>query len=373
MNSNFLDEYGWNEKVQQDFNEFSEYYGERLSQQYKPGRVLAVDRNGCLLATSDGIKRAVVSRMIEEGVGENLEAEKYQQIAPLRKPATGDWAAYLQKDEDCLIRAVLPRKSKFSRNAAGSEAVDEQVLTANIDYACIVTAMNRDMSVRRIERYLAAVYDSGCLPIIILNKADLCPDREPVIQAVTLSAIGVPVIVTSALSGEGVEELKDYLLPRKTYAFFGSSGVGKSSLLNRISENAHAEVREISEHSERGVHTTTRRQMYKLDNGSLIIDTPGLRAVQLWADSSTVDGLFEDVLAVTAQCRFSNCTHGTEPGCAVRKAVEEGTLSEKRLANYYKMVRELEYLRRKERIKRDRKAHKKFSRKRRKTIPDDDE
>jgi len=364
LDHSILKTYGWNDKIDSHYKEFSAYFGEKYQVHYKPARVLAVDRNGCVIATEKGIVRGIVSRMITHGMGENLEAEKYNLISPLRKPATGDWVVYLEKGEACLIRAVLPRASKFARNAAGSIVAEEQVLTANIDYACIVTAMNRDMSLSRIERYLAAIYDSGCLPIIVLNKADLCEKRDGLFNDILAIAWGAPVIMTSALTGEGIEELMDHMLPGKTYAFFGSSGVGKSSLLNQLKSDAHAAVREISAYSDRGVHTTTRREMYLLENGSLVIDTPGMRAVQLWADGATVDGLFEDILELARLCRFSNCTHTGEPGCAVREAIDEGSLTEKRLSNYYKMQRELEYIKRKEHIKRDRKKKIKYSRKR---------
>jgi ribosome biogenesis GTPase len=226
---------------------------------------------------------------------------------------------------------------------------EEQVLAANIDTIFLVSSLNRELNVRRLERYLATAWESGAEPALILNKADLCPveERAELIAGVEAVAFGVPVHTVSAVTGEGVDELPPYFGPGRTVVLLGSSGVGKSTLINRVLGTEQLETREIRAGDDRGRHTTTHRELIVVPEGGLVIDTPGLRELQLWSESS--DGLgdaFQDVADLAAACRFADCVHETEPDCAVREAIRSGALPAERLDSYRKLQRELARLER---------------------------
>jgi ribosome biogenesis GTPase len=240
-------------------------------------------------------------------------------------PAVGDWVEIVPRAGRASILQVLPRRTALVRRAPGGEA---QVLAANVDLALIATSLNMDLSERRLDRYLALARDSGVAPVIVLTKSDL--GAEPP----DLAHTGAPVLVTSAVSRTGLDELRALLAPDRTAVLLGSSGTGKSSLVNALLEEERQAVLPIDE-DDRGRHTTTRRELIAVPSGGFIIDTPGLRELQLLA------GGVEDVDELALACRFADCAHDTEPGCAVRAAIASGTLSEERLESWRKLAREL--------------------------------
>jgi ribosome biogenesis GTPase len=260
-------------------------------------------------------------------------------------PAVGDWVSLSRRERDGLaqIHAVLPRRSKFSRKAAGSNS-DEQVVAANVDTVFLVQGLDHDFNVRRLERYLIAAFESNATPVVILSKADLCKDLEKRIAEAESVAPGTPVHTISSVSGEGLEALDQYVLPGVTVAFLGSSGAGKSTLINRIVGAEVQKTAEVREHDSRGRHTTTHRELLILKTGGLLIDTPGMRELQMWDASGSLDLAFSDVESVAATCHFTNCRHQNEPGCAVREALESGALDKARYESYVKLEKELEYL-----------------------------
>jgi ribosome biogenesis GTPase len=253
-------------------------------------------------------------------------------------PAVGDWVALLAAPPAlrATIQAVLPRRSRFARKAAGDEH-DAQVAAANVDTVFLVSGLDHDFNPRRIERYLVMAWESGARPVILLNKADLSKDAEAARREVEAIAAGVPVHVVSVREGSGLEQLEPYLRPRETVALLGSSGVGKTTLLNRLSGTERQATREVRAHDSRGRHTTSHRQMFVLPSGALMVDTPGMRELQLWEAGGGLDAAFDDVEALAAGCRFGNCGHGAEPGCAVRAALAAGRLDEGRFASYLKL------------------------------------
>jgi ribosome biogenesis GTPase len=260
-------------------------------------------------------------------------------------PVVGDWVAVAPRpgEQAATVHAVLPRRSRFSRKAAGDETV-EQVVAVNVDLVFIVCGLDGDFNVRRLERYLTLAWDSGARPVIVLNKADLCPDTEDRVATAEGVAFGVPVIVTSAATADGLEALRARLGPGLTGVFMGSSGVGKSSLVNALLGTSRQSVRAVREDDSRGRHTTTSRELVLLPGGGMVIDTPGMRELQLWVDEEGVDKAFTDVATLAAQCRFADCTHQSETGCAVQAAVASGLLDPKRLDSYRKLQREAQYV-----------------------------
>lgn len=249
-------------------------------------------------------------------------------------PVVGDYVEVNQEDQ---ITGILPRRTLLSRKAAG-KSVREQVIVSNVDYVFIVTSLNKDFNINRLERYLTIVYDSGAQPCFILTKADLGEDIQEKVNELEGIAYGVPIHVVSCYEDRGIEEIRAYLKNNNTIGLIGSSGVGKSTLINKLLGSERIETKEIRETDDKGKHTTTRREMFHVDDG-YIIDTPGMRELQIWGGD--VSGTFEDIEALAENCRFSDCTHKNEPGCAVRKAVEEGTLKEERLENYFKLKKEM--------------------------------
>ena len=226
------------------------------------------------------------------------------------------------------------------RRAADTEAT-AQVIAANVDVICLVTSANRDLNPRRIERYLTAVWESGAAPVVVLNKVDLVEDLAPLIDTIASVALAVPIVQVSALTGIGIDALRSQARRGQTFGFVGSSGVGKSSLINRLVGREAQHVRDIREDDARGRHTTTRRELVLLPGGGVLIDTPGMRELGLIEDDGGVDTAFADIVEIAQACRFNDCLHEAEPGCAVQAALFSGTLNPDRLRSYRKLQREI--------------------------------
>lgn len=264
-------------------------------------------------------------------------------------PAIGDWVIInpMVQEEKAVIHDILQRKSKFSRKAAGV-VTDEQIIAANADNVFLVTSLNKNFNLRRLERYLIIAWESGANPVIVLSKADLCSDIDEKLKEVESIAYGVPAFAVSSIDGRGMDELGKYLIKGKTTALIGSSGVGKSTLINYFSGREVLRVQDIREDDDRGRHTTTHRELVLLENGAIVMDTPGMREIQLWDGNDGIDEAFTDIEELAKSCRFRNCTHSKEPGCQVKKAILDGTLDPKRLENYRKLQRELLYAKQKQ-------------------------
>jgi ribosome biogenesis GTPase len=256
-------------------------------------------------------------------------------------PAVGDWVAVRAPAGEgrAMIHGILPRKSRFSRKSAGQKT-EEQVVAANVDTIFLVSGLDGDFNPRRIERYLTAAWDSGARPVVVLNKLDRCEDPEGCLLETEAVAMGVPVHRVSARSGEGCGELAAYVVAGQTVGFLGSSGVGKSTLINRLLGREAQATGEVRDGDDRGRHTTTHRELFLVPGGGLLIDTPGLREIQLWEAEQGLGSVFPEIEALAADCRFGDCRHQGEPGCAVEAAVAGGALPAERLESFHKLQRE---------------------------------
>lgn len=296
-----------------------------------PGRVLAEERGRYLVATAGGELPGSPSGKLRYAVDGDASVEW---------PTVGDWVGLELSTAagEALVHAVLPRRTAVVRRAPSDRGSPTQVLAANVDTVFIVTSMNGEMNPRRLERYLAVAWDSGASPVILLSKADLATDPDGTRAEVAAIGRGVDVVPVSIVTGEGLETLRGHLAPGRTVVFVGSSGVGKSSLVNALAGAPLLATAGIREDDARGRHTTTRRQLLRLAEG-LVIDTPGLRELGV-LDEDGVAAAFDDVEAFAAGCRFGDCSHHSEPGCAVRAAVAGGDLPRERLEGYRKLRRE---------------------------------
>ncbi len=257
-------------------------------------------------------------------------------------PSVGDWVLYqrLEGDQQAVIHKILDRKSILSRKVAGQQQ-KEQLLGTNIDVVLLVNTLNNDFNLRRMERYLYVVYESGATPVFVLTKKDLCEDVENKILSVERIAPGVPVVAVDSISGEGYDKLIPLIKGGNTYSLLGSSGVGKSTVLNQLFGEELQKTNDVRVGDHKGKHTTTHRELFVLPEGGIIIDTPGMRELQLWGNEETVNHAFEEIDALSKACPFTDCKHETEPNCAVKAAIENGELDLERLQNYRKFGREV--------------------------------
>ncbi|WFA06405.1 ribosome small subunit-dependent GTPase A [Bacillus sp. HSf4] len=263
-------------------------------------------------------------------------------------PAVGDWVYMRPRDDEKkgMIVDIVPRFSKFSRKSGG-DTTEEQIAAVNVNTIFLVNALNRDFNIRRMERYLLLAWESGANPVIILSKADIASGIEEKIRQAESVAIGVPIHAVSAYEGKGMEELKAYVKEGETVALLGSSGVGKSTMINFFLGEDRQNVQDVREGDDRGRHTTTDREMFLLPDGGLLIDTPGMRALELWESEEGFRQGFSDIEQLAENCKYADCRHDEEPDCAVKTAISEGRLDAGRFQSYLKLKKELEYLARK--------------------------
>lgn len=335
---------GWNNKFQEEFDNIKKY-------EYIPARVIREEKERYILMHQDGECMGKVSGRFRH---------KAESICDF--PAVGDWTAVklLNKGKEAVIYELLSRKSKLTRKApvSGGRKVkdvmgrkitlggttEEQVVAANIDAIFIVVALDNTFNLRRLERFMLLAYNSGATPVIILNKIDLCNNVEEKILQVEGIAMGTDIYSISAINNEGVNKLRKYLGNNNTIGLFGTSGVGKSTLINALLESNALQTGEVRESDGKGRHTTTWREMVIIPKGGVIIDTPGMRELQVWSNEDELDEIFEDIVELETQCKFRDCSHKKEPGCAIASSLKDGTLDKDRYENYLLMKMEVGYL-----------------------------
>ncbi|MCA1618530.1 MAG: ribosome small subunit-dependent GTPase A [Acidobacteria bacterium] len=321
-----LETYGWDEF-------FASAFAPLAAVGFEAGRVFLQHNRALMLYTAAGELQAETTGRLR------FHARGAEDL-----PAVGDWVAFrrVSEEEKAKIHEILPRRSKFSRRAAGSETA-EQIVAANVDTVFLVTGLDHDYNPRRVERYLIMAWESGADPVVVLNKADLIEEVEERRREIELVAPGVPVHALSAKRGVGVEQLTPYVGRGRTVALMGSSGTGKSTITNRLLGAEVQRTQEVRVADARGRHTTTHRELFVLPEGGLVLDTPGMRELQLLVSERGLRETFEEIEGAAAECRFTDCRHEGEPGCAVRAALEEGRLDPERYQNYRKMQAEMRH------------------------------
>lgn len=319
-----IERFGWSDHFARAFEEVAR-------PEYMPARVILQQRGGYILVTEKGEVRArAAGRLLHEA-------------GDVGQPCVGDWVALSINEKDGLgtVHAILPRQTSFVRRAIEDASRLTQIIAANIDVAFIVTSMNADMNLRRIERYLAATRQSGAQPVIVLTKADLVDDPAQQVAQVSALDANCPVVTVSARDGQGLDQMLSWVQPRQTCVLIGSSGVGKSTLVNTLLSEDLMATQEVRESDDQGRHTTSHRQLVVLPNGGMLVDTPGIREVGLIDTDEGVSEVFDDVEQLVQACRFGNCGHTTEPGCAVRAALADGSLSQDRWDSFQKLSQEM--------------------------------
>lgn len=316
-------------------------YNKQHQTNYKAGRVAVVQRDLFTVYCEHGLIPATIT-------GKYLFVNGFD-----CQPAVGDWVVYKKSqcsNSNAIIYDILPRFSKLSRKVAGDK-LNEQIIASNINYLFICISLNNDFNLSRLERYLTMVFNSGVIPVIILTKCDLITDKDSKINEVKNIAVAVNVHAISSVTGEGICELNKYCKQGNTIALVGSSGVGKSTLINHLAGEELLKTNTVREKDDRGKHTTTHRQLIVLKNKAIVIDTPGMREFHLLAVSNAVSNTFKDIEDLAKHCKFKNCQHKTEPCCAVKQAIEYGELTQTRLNNYFKLQKEAAYMAKKEKRK----------------------
>jgi len=333
MNHHHLTPFGWNEFFEDHF----QFYA---ASGYAAGRVMLEDKHLYHLFTERGEVSAHITGKL-----------RHQAVNREALPAVGDWVVIRPQPNEnkATIHAVLPRTSKFTRKVAGSRT-EEQIVGTNIDTVFVVSSLNQEFNVRRIERYLIIARSSGADPVIVLSKSDLCEDVEGRIAETQAVASGAPVHAISVIREEGMEALARYFTRGQTVALLGSSGVGKSTLINHLIGRDAQRIQEVREHDGRGRHTTTRRELILLPQGGLVLDTPGMRELRLWDGEDGMHLIFDDIEALVNQCYFGDCRHQDEPRCAVRDALAAGAIDSTRYRSYEKLQNELAYLARRQNL-----------------------
>lgn len=329
-----LSDLGWNEKLAQAYAPFKDTHT-------FPARVVKHHRDRYEVLGPRDSQDAVVSGSLRHSATDRADF-----------PAVGDWVVASKEGDhgQTVITALLPRAGVFSRKVAGV-TTEQQILAANVDVAFLVTGLDGNFNVRRIERYLALAWDSGAVPVILLNKRDLCPDYEARVEEVASVALGVDIVCLAAAANDGLDHVAAYMRPGQTAVLLGSSGVGKSTIANALLGTEHQRVSDVRDYDSKGRHTTTDRELIILPEGGMIIDTPGLREIQLWLEEDSLERTFGDIENVASNCRFRDCTHQHEPGCAVHAALESGDLDAGRFEAWRRMQRELKYLHRRQDIR----------------------
>ena len=323
-----LESLGWDQSLERAFQEWAE------KPDVQPGRVL-IEFNYICRVWCDGDEiEAVRSGRLSHRATSRSEL-----------PVVGDWVVVRKRPDETrgTIVGILPRRSWFSRRMAG-QVTDEQVVAANVDVVFIVMALDADFSLRRLERYLLLARESGASPVVLLTKPDVCEDVPARVTEVTVVTGDAPIHVVSPKHDENLDQVAQYLPAEKTGALLGSSGVGKSTIINRLVGRDVQKTRDIRTSDSKGRHTTTHRELVFLPNGGFLIDTPGMRELQLWDVNEAVSETFDDIEGLAAECRFTDCRNRGEPRCAVKAAVEAGTLSAARLDSYLKLQDELGFL-----------------------------
>jgi len=323
-----LERYGWSEKLQREY---------AIEPGLLPARVIIQQRGLYVVACALGeMTASLAGRFMQNATDGDF-------------PVAGDWVAVAARPSEgrATIKQLLPRAGVFRRRAAGPGPPRVQVVAANVDIALLLASLNADLSVRRMERYLAAAWEGNTDPVVVLTKSDMCDDIEPLKAAIEAVAFGAPVHVISALTGEGLADLARHLTVGKTAVLLGSSGVGKSTLVNALAGKTLMQTQAVVGSDSLGRHTTTHRELILLPSGALILDTPGMRELGLYDADSGVSTAFADVETLATACRFHDCRHGSEPGCAVQAALADGTLDRARWNAYGKLQRELAFEERK--------------------------
>jgi ribosome biogenesis GTPase / thiamine phosphate phosphatase len=334
LNLKVLQKYGWHEYFENSFRDLS--YPD-----YSPVRVILQNKTNYGVVTAFG---EMTAELTGKFYFEHDTREQY--------PIVGDWAAarILQDEKKAFIDKVLPRRTKISRKVSGVKS-DEQLIAANVDVAFIMTSLNHDINIRRLERYLVLCNDSAIKPVVLLTKADLCSSAFASTDTIKKSFPSTAVHTISVLKDYGLSGVLKYFKGNKTITLLGSSGVGKSTLINKLCPGADIKVNEIRDYKDKGKHTTTRRELFVLPSGGMIIDNPGMRELQLWDSRDGLSEVFADIEKYVSECRFSDCKHDSEPGCAVNEAIEKGMLDEAKYKSYLKLQRELSYQERKQDLK----------------------
>jgi len=321
-----LKELGWN-------STYNKYITKNNLQDIVPGRISNQNGKHYKVITKEGEQSAILSNSYLRSMNNRSDI-----------PAVGDWVGLkINKEINmCHIQLLLPRKNKLSRKVAGKKS-EEQIIASNIDIVFIFTSVDQDFNIRRLERYLSMVYEINAQPIIILNKIDTCKNLDEYTEETKTIFKNIPVIPISAKTGDNIRNIRKYIKSGKTIVLIGSSGVGKSTLINQLLGYSRQAVGEIRDSDGKGRHITSSREMIILPEGGIIIDNPGIRELQLWSSGEGISITFQDIEELSIFCKFRDCRHELEPGCAVKKAVEDGKLSIKRLDSYKKLMREYKY------------------------------